>query len=172
MSLTIITGEFATEAAFLRAWRALRAAGLNRFETSVPHAVSGLEDELPPTPIARFVLGGAACGGIGAYLLQAWAARDYPLNVSGRPLHSWPAFIPVTFELAVLLATLAGVAGLCWLCGLPRLDSPLRDIPGIERATQDRYFLGVRSDDPRFAAVEVRHRLREAGAEHITEAAP
>jgi hypothetical protein len=78
--------------------------------------------------------------------MQWYAARDYRLNVGGRPVDSWPAFVPVTFELTVLTAALAGVAALLWLSGLPRLDHPVFSDRRFRRASQDRFFVCVRAD--------------------------
>jgi hypothetical protein len=166
-----IVAGFSAPGNFLHALREVRRAGYSAVEVNVPFAVEGMEEWLPgpPTPIARFVLAGALTGAAGGYFLQWYAARDYPLNVGGRPLHSWPSFIPVTFELTVLTAALAGVAGLLWLTRLPRLDHPLFTLPEFARATQDRYFLGVRADDPRFEAERVRTFLAALHPETIAE---
>lgn len=152
-----IVACFENSHAFIEALRELRQAGYTHIEANVPFGVEEMSDLLPgkPTPIARIVLAGGIVGGCAGYFLQWFAAHDYPLNVGGRPLNSWPAFVPVTFELTVLTAVLAGVLGLLWLCGLPRLDHPIFNASGIERATQDRFFLCVKTDDPKFDANEV-----------------
>jgi hypothetical protein len=94
---------------------------------------------------------------VGVYFLQWYTAViDYPIDAGGRPLHSWPAFIPPTFELTVLGAALAIFFGLWMLNGLPRLRHPLFDAPEFDLASRNRFFLCVLASDPRFAAVEVR----------------
>jgi len=170
-SLHGLTAGFVTPDDFLRALRALREAGYARIEVNVPFAVEGMDELLPgpPTPIARVVLAAGVVGGSGAYFLQWYAARDYAINVGGRPLHSWPAFVPVTFELTVLTAAVVGVGALLWLCGLPRLDWPQFQLAGFARATQDRFFVTVRADDPRFVAATVRAWFERLGAESIEE---
>ncbi len=163
--------RFATPEKFRAALRDVRAAGYTHVEANLPFAVDGLEDLLPgrATPIARIVLAAGLLGGAGGYFLQWYATRDFPLNVGGRPIHSWPAFVPVTFELTVLTASVVGVLALLWLTRLPRLDHPIFAVRGIERATQDRFFLCVRADDPRFDARDLAARLARAGAERIEE---
>lgn len=163
--------RFTTPEEFRAALRDLRAAGYTRLEANLPFAVGGLEELLPgrPTPIARIVLAAGLVGGGGGYFLQWYATRDFPLNVGGRPIHSWPAFVPVTFELVVLTASIVGVLAVLWLTRLPRLDHPIFGATGIERATQDRFFLCVRADDPLFDAGELAARLARAGAEFVEE---
>jgi hypothetical protein len=88
---------------------------------------------------------------VAGYLLQYWAsAIHYPLNIGGRPLDSWPAFIPITFECTILVASLAGVLGMLALNGLPRPHHPLFEIEAFRHATVDRFFLCVLADDPQF----------------------
>ena len=166
-----VVGGFPSPELFLHALRELREGGYQHVEANVPFAVDGMEDLLPgkPTPVARVVLITALIGGSGGYGLQYWATHDYPLNVGGRPLHSWPAFIPVTFELTVLTASLCGVIALLWLARMPRLDYPLFGVTGFSRASQDRFFVGVRSDDPRFDRRELAAFLYTLGAESIQE---
>jgi len=170
---TWLAGDFTGETEFLTALRALRAAGCARFETSTPYPVEGAAEIIArPTRIGWVVLAGALAGAGGGFGLQQWAARAYPLDVGGRPLNSWPAFIPVTFELTVLVAALAGVAALFWMCGLPRLDSPLQQVPGIERASQDRFFVAVPAGEARLEASRLHAILQSARAAAVHEVHP
>jgi hypothetical protein len=166
-----LVAVFSSPEEFLAALRKVREGGYSAVEVNVPFAVEGMDEWLPgrPTPMARIVLLAGLAGAGGAFFLQWYAAHDYALNIGGRPLTSWPAFVPVTFELMVLTAALTGVGALFWLCGLPRLDHPLFALPGFERASQDRYFLGVRADDPRFEAGRVRELLASLAPETIAE---
>jgi hypothetical protein len=96
-------------------------------------------------------------------------AIDYPLNVGGRPLHSWPAFIPPTLIVGMLWAAAAALIGMLALCRLPRLHHPLFAVPGFERATVDRFFLCIDADDPRFDAVATRDFLDDLAPESIED---
>jgi hypothetical protein len=143
-----VMGAFASEEAFIAALRHLRERGYRRIETFTPYQVEGAVNFLPQvrTPIPWIMLAAGILGGGGAYFMQWYACRDYPLNVGGRPINSWPSYIPITFELTVLTAALAGAASLLWLAGLPRLDHPVFSDPRIHRASQDRFFICIRSD--------------------------
>jgi ActD protein len=174
MTSSGLIARFATPDALLAAARHVRAAGYTRLDAYVPYGVDGLEEALPgkPTPIGWIMFAAGVVGAGGAYFMQWFAARDYPLNVGGRPLHSWPAFVPVTFELTVLTSAIVGVIALCWLCGFPRLHHPLFAVPGFERASQDRFFLRIGADDPLFRARETRAILAGFAPESIEEVAP
>jgi hypothetical protein len=127
-----------------------------------PYSVEGLPEALGFTSdrIPLLALLGGIVGAVGAYFLQWYTAVvDYPIDSGGRPLHSWPAFIPATFELAVLGAALAVFFGLCMLNGLPRLNHPIFNAPDFDLASRNRYFLAIRSTDPRFHAARTRDYL-------------
>ena len=167
-----LVATFASPESFLRGLRAVRENGYSDVEANVPFAVEGMDEWLPgrPTPIARVVLAAALAGAGFGYFLQWYAVHDYPINVGGRPLNSWPAFIPVTFELTVLFSALAGVAALLWLTGLPRLHHAFFQFRDYERASQDRFIVCLRSQDPRFDLTRVRELFGTLGAESVTEA--
>src|SRR5262245_26119080 len=77
-------------------------------------------------------------------------AVDYPFNSGGRPVNSWPVFIPITFEVFVLIAAFAAFLGVLYLNGLPRPHHPVFEVPAFARASQDRFFLCIEAVDPRF----------------------
>lgn len=161
-----IVAEFATPESFVAAVRAARHAGYSRFRAYTPYPVAEADEWLPapPTPMAKIMLAAGVAGGSGAYFLQWFAAHDYAINVGGRPIHSWPAFIPVTFELTVLTSAVAGVIALLILCGLPRLHHAIFSVDGFERATTDRFFLHIEHSDPRFDPAAATRLLTDAGA--------
>ena len=101
--------------------------------------------------------------------LQLWISSvAYPLNIGGRPYNSWPAFIPVTFELTILLAAFAAVVGMFSLNRLPEPYHPVFNVPGFERATQDRCFLLIEAQDPKFDVEETRAFLEGLGPEEVS----
>lgn len=111
-----------------------------------PHPVEALDEllDLPASPLPPVMLIAGLFGAAGGFLLQLWAASAYPVNVGGRPIDSWPAFIPSTFELGILTALLVGFAAYLVATRLTQLYHAVFAAPGFERAAQDRYLLTVR----------------------------
>lgn len=164
-----VAAEFATPQQFLDAATAVRRLGLTQVETFTPMPVHGLRHALqwPATRLAAAVLIGGFASAAGAYFLQWYAAVvSYPIQVGGRPLHSWPSFIPLTFELGVLGGTLAGLATLIGRCRLPKLYHPMFEMDGFERAAHDRFILCVRSAGGGSPPDELVETLRTHGALH------
>jgi hypothetical protein len=137
-----------------------------------PYPVEGLDDDLGirPSRIRYAMLGGGLSAAACAFALQWFSAViDYPFNSGGRPLNSWQVFWLVPFEVGVFAAAFCGVVTLLWSCGLPRLHHPLFEIPGFERATQDRFFLLAAAESDDEAARDLRGVLEAAGALVVTE---
>jgi hypothetical protein len=154
--------EFPSAERLVEAARRTREAGYRRTDAYAPFPVHGLAEGLGMrrTAMPQVVFTGAVIGGTLGYLLQYWVAViAYPLNVGGRPLHSWPAFMPITFECTVLGAALACVLGMLALNGLPTPHHPLFAVPQFERASRDSFFLFIRATDPRFEPHAVRRFL-------------
>jgi hypothetical protein len=161
-----LAAEFETPEAIVRAARAAHDAGYRRMDAYTPYPMEALADALhyhrTHVPAVMFV--GGLVGGIVGYLMQYYLmAVDYPINVGGRPLHSWPAFIPVTFEMTILFSALSGVFGMLGLCGLPMPYHPLFHLPRFARASQDRFFLCIEAVDPNFDRERTRRFLEELG---------
>ena len=161
-----VLAEFASADELLAAARRVRAAGYVRAEAYAPFDVEGLAEALgfARSSVPLFTFCGALLGGVGGYAMQWFAAAvDYPLDIGGRPLNSWPMFMPVTFELAVLGGALAAVIAMLVASGLPRLRHPIADAPDFELATRNRFFLCLRSDERGFdraAAEQLLEQLR------------
>jgi hypothetical protein len=120
-----------------------------------PFPIEELHDALGArhTRLPLIVLIGGLVGCIGGYALEYWSSViAYPLNIGGKPLHSWPAFIPVTFECTILAAALSCVLGMLALNGLPQPYHPVFNVPRFERASQDGFFLAIEATDPKFDA--------------------
>ncbi len=165
-----VLGEFASAEALLDAAHATREAGYRRTDAYAPFPVHGLADALGAraTRLPLIVLLGGICGGVLGYLLQYFcAAVDYPLNIGGRPPHSWPSFIPVTFELTILGAALSAVLGMLALNGLPRPHHPLFNVPEFSLASQNRFFLCIEATDPKFGVAEATDFLSRLGSTHV-----
>ena len=157
-----IIAEFRDEAALVDAAARATADGYCKVDAYAPFSVPGLSDALGfrKDRVALITLIGGIVGGIGIYFLQWYTAViDYPINAGGRPLHSWPAFIPATFECAVLGAALAAFFGYLILNGLPRLHHPIFNAADFDLATRNRFFLCVEAADPRFDRSETRRFL-------------
>jgi hypothetical protein len=160
-----VLGEYADGQALLQAIAAGQAAGFTRMEAYTPlpmHEVAhalGHKNHLP-----KLVLAGGLLGALVGFGMQYYASVvHYPLNVGGRPLNSWPAFIPVTFELTILFAALTAVLGMLALNGLPRPHHPVFSVPGFELASHDRFFLLVPHYDPRFEPDRAREVFAHTG---------
>jgi hypothetical protein len=122
-------------------------------------------DEVP-----LVVLIGGIIGGCTGYLMQYWmAAVDYPLNIGGKPPHSWPAFIVITFEMTILFAGISAVLGMLALNGLPMPYHPVFNVPRFAFASKDRFFLIVFSSDKKYNPVETRHFLESLAPRSLSE---
>jgi hypothetical protein len=148
------------------------AAGYKETDAYGPFPVEGVSESLgfKRSRVPLLTLLGGIAGGAGAYFMQWYAAVvSYPIDVGGRPYHSVPSFVPVTFELTVLGAATTAVLVLIFGSGLPKLYHPVFNVPAFQRASRDRFFLCVRADDTRFDATETRRFLERVGGEAVHE---
>jgi hypothetical protein len=167
-----LMAEFDGPEDLLEAARRTYEEGYRRLDAYSPFPVHGLAEAIgfQRTRLPVIVLLGGIAGGVGGYLLQYWiSAIDYPLNVGGRPLHSWPAFIPVTFELIILVAALAAVLGMLALNGLPMPHHPVFNVPAFELATRNRFFLCIEATDSKFDGVGTRRFMESLKPRDIHE---
>lgn len=145
--------EFDNPQDLLAAAQRAHEEGYRQMDAYTPFPVRGLAEAIgfQRTGLPMLVLIGGIMGGVGGYFLQYWiSAIDYPINVGGRPLNSWPSFVPVTFELTILVAAFAAVLGMLALNGLPMPYHPVFNVPEFELATRNRFFLCIEAADPRF----------------------
>jgi hypothetical protein len=148
-----IMAEFKTPEALMEAVSAAKRSGFTKFDAFSPFPLADLAKELGVrTTVIPWIALVAALTGAGLqYGSQYWMnVVDYPLNVGGRPLHPWPAFIPSTLIVAILWAGAATLLGLLLILRLPRLHHPVFAVPGFERASEDRFYLCILSIDPLF----------------------
>ena len=148
-----LMAEFHSPETLLRAAERASQQGFKRMDAYTPFPIEGLAEALGigPTRVPLIVLIGGIIGCLGGFFLQYWfAVIDYPLNVGGRPLNSWPAFIPVTFEMTILCAALAAFLGVLALNGLPMPYHPVFNVEQFELASRNRFFLCIEAGDPNF----------------------
>ena len=146
-----VMAEFETADALQGAYEELRREGYTRLVTWTPYAIKSVVTALPESMVPWIMLASGLFGGGAGYLIQWWInVRALPIDVGGRPLHSAPAFIPIAFESAVLAAALTGFVAMLALSGLPRLHHPVFEVEGFERASVDRFWLGVDQADALF----------------------
>ena len=148
-----LMAEFLTAEEILDATRRAWQAGYREMDAYSPYPVEGLAAGLglKRTRIPSLVFFGGLAGGSAGFVMQYYSmAVDYPLNVGGRPYNSWPVFIPIAFEVLVLVASLSAFLGMLFLNGLPRPHHPVFNVPGFARASQDRFFLCIEAADPKF----------------------
>jgi hypothetical protein len=162
--MSALVAEFDTEAGLVAAALRLREEGFTALEAYTPYPVEALDAMLPRRrwvlPVLVFAAGMLGLAG-GFFMEWYGAAVSYPINIGGRPFASWPAFIPIAFEIAVLCAVSAGFVGFFALARLPKPYQPIQALPGFDRASQDRFFLSVDAADPRFDAVRVARAVEE-----------
>ena len=167
-----LLAEFETPGQVLDATRRAREAGYSVMDAYTPYPVEGLADELGlrRTRVPFVVLVAGLVGAAAGFFMQYWSmAVDYPLNVGGRPLNSWPSFIPITFEVMVLVASLATLFGMFFLNGLPQPYHPVFNVPRFARASQDRFFLCIEATDPQFESEATRQFLAGLGSADVWE---
>jgi hypothetical protein len=166
--------EFDDPTSLVAAAASARTAGYRSMDAYSPFPIEELHDALGAhhTRLPLIVLIGGLVGCIGGYALQYWAsAIAYPLNVAGKPLHSWPAFIPVTFECTILGAALSAVLGMLALNGLPMPYHPVFNVPRFALASRNRFFLCIEAKDPKFDVEDTRRFLETLNPLEVTTVA-
>jgi len=167
-----LMAEFDNPDELLGAAHRARAAGYRRMDAFTPMPIEGLAEavgfEKTRLPLAVFI--GGLCGCIGGFLLQYYpSVIDYPLNVAGKPFNSWPAFVPVTFELTILAAALTTVFGMLAMNGLPTPYHPVFNVPQFELASRNRFFLCIKARDPQFDGEKTKQFLEGLKAHAVYE---
>jgi hypothetical protein len=168
-----LLAEFKTADDLLKAAGRTYREGYRAIDAFSPVPIHGLAEAMGQNDrtISKIVLGGGLMGCLGGYSLAYWtSAIDYPLNIGGRPLHSWPAFIVPTFETTILLAAISAVVGMLALNGLPMPYHPVFNVKRFrEHASSDALFLVIEATDAKFDRTATRKFLESLGATEINE---
>jgi Protein of unknown function (DUF3341) len=167
-----VMGEFSTPEDLLAATKKAREAGYKHVEAYTPFPIEGLAEAVGFrwTAVPLLTLIGGLGGGLTGFGLQYWvAAITYPINIGGRPLNSWPAFIPVTFELTVLGASIFAVISMLALNKLPQPYHPVFNVERFSQASTDKFFLCIEARDPKFDLAETSKFLQSLHAQHVNE---
>ena len=167
-----LMAEFERPEDLRRAVRTVREQGYRRSDAYTPLPIDGLAEEMGVhfSWLPLIVLVSGIIGGAGGFLMQYYASViSYPIDIGGRPLNSWPSFIPVTFELTILCAALSAVLGMFALSGLPRPHHPIFNEPRFVLATQNRLFLCIEARDRRFDLRGTRELLESLGPAGVYE---
>lgn len=165
-----ILAEFKNPKELIDAAEEVKEAGYNDFDTYAPFPIHGMEKAmgLKESPLGWIVLAGGLIGCIGALTLMIWVSGyEYPMNISGKPYINLPVYVPVTFELTVLLSAFAATFGMFALNKLPKLHNPLFNVDRFEKASDDGFFICIESSDSLFSEDSVSKLFTEAGATHI-----
>ena len=166
-----LMAEFEDPTALVAATQQAHREGYRRMDAYSPFPIEELHEALGGhhTRLPFIVLVGGLFGCIGGYSLEYWvSAMAYPINVGGRPLHSWPAFIPVTFECTILVAALSAVFGMLALNGLPMPYHPVFNVPRFALASRNRFFLCIEAHDKKFDLNETRSFLETLNPREVT----
>jgi len=167
-----LMAEFDNASDLVQAAHRAYQAGYRRMDAYSPFPIEELSEAIGfhHTNVPLVVLIGGLLGGLSGYLMQYWvSALNYPLNVAGRPLNSWPAFIVVTFEMTILGAALFAVLGMLALNGLPMPYHPVFHVERFAFASKDRFFLCIEARDPKFDRKGTEDFLRSLSPREVTE---
>ena len=167
-----ILAEFKNPDAVVEAAKRVHAAGYTKVDAYSPYPIEELGEalDLHKSHLPKIVLLGGICGFLAGWGLEYWAAViEYPMNIGGRPLYSWPAFIIPAYETTILFAAMGAVFGMLALNGLPQPDHPVFNVPSFALASRDKFFICIESHDPKFDPAQTKAFLASLGASEVTE---
>ena len=165
-----LLAQFESPREIYHACEAVRDAGFKNWDAHTPFPVHGLDGAMGMrrSKLPFIVLGAALTGGTLAFALQWWVSvHAQPIVIAGKPLFSWPAFVPVTFELSVLFGAFGAVLGMLGMNKLPQLYHSLFRSERFERVTDDKFFISIEAADPKFDLDQTARLLEELGASHV-----
>jgi hypothetical protein len=167
-----IMAEFATAKELIAASHRTYEAGYRKIDAYSPFPIEEVAEAIGfhKNGVALVTLIGAIIGGLTGYCLQYWVAViNYPTNIGGRPYHSWPSFIIITFELTILFGGISAVFGMLALNGLPMPYHPVFNVPRFALASKDRFFLIVFASDPKYDPAGTRQFMEGLAPRSISE---
>jgi hypothetical protein len=167
-----LLAEFEDPMALTEAAKRTYAEGYRKTDAYSPFPIEHVWEAMGVNdrPVSFFVLCGGIVGMFAGFGLCYWVSTTaYALNIGGRPFNSWPSFIPVTFELTILIASFAAVISMIALNGLPMPYHPVFNVPSFTRASQDKFFLAIEATDPKFDRAKTMEFLRSIGAKEVNE---
>lgn len=167
-----ILAEFKNPKALIDVAKTMSSSGYSKFDTFSPFPIHGMDKamKLKKSKLGWIVFGHALIGFSGAVAMMYYmSVMDYPMNISGKPFFNAPAWVPITFELTVLLSSFGAVFGMFFLNGLPKLHNPLFNVQRFKKATDDGFFACIEAEDDMFEIDKVKKLFKEAGATHIEE---
>ena len=167
-----LTAQFDSAEQLLEAARTVSQKGFRRIDAFSPYPIEELPEIIgrKHSAVPLIMLIGGLIGAVTAYGTE-WYAMGYyyPLDIGGRPLNSWPLYIPIAFELTVLFSALSGIVGFLFLSRLPCLHHPLFSVPVFDRVSTDQFFLWIEAADPAFEEQKVRKLFNQLDARAVTE---
>ena len=170
-----LMAEFSDPTSLVAAARKSYVEGYRKMDGYSPFPIEELGEALgyhTRGRLPKLVFAGGITGCLSGFALQYWCSViDYPLNIGGKPLNSWPSFVPITFELTILFASLAAVLGMLGLNGLPRPYHPVFNVPEFRLASRDHFFLCIEAKDPKFDFRATRKFLEGLSPGHVYEVA-
>ena len=170
-----LMAEFDDPKGLVSAAKRTYAAGYRKIDTFSPYPIEEAWEAIGQHDrrLSLIVLAGGLTGLLTGLGLQEWVHNfAYPINIGGKPLNSWPQFVPVIFELTILFAALSGVIGMIVLNGLPMPYHPVFNVKRFERASRDKFFLLVESADPKFDREQTREFLKGLNATEVSDVEP
>jgi len=174
-SLYGLMAEYDNPQELMAATAAAHVLGYRVMDTYSPFPIEGMAEMLHEhkNRLPKIVLIGGVVGAVLGFAFQYYAAViDYPLNVGGRPFNSWPSFIPITFEVTILIAAFTAVLGMFALNGLPQPYHPVFNVERFAHASRDRFFLCIEATDPRFDLYETKKFLEGTRTSGVYEVEP
>jgi hypothetical protein len=170
-----LMAEFDKPSDLVRACRVARESGYRRMDAYTPFPIEAVFEALGlhRNEMPMIVLCAGILGGLGGLSLEYWVSVvAYPLNVGGKPFFSLPAFMPVTFECAILVAAVSCVLGMLALNGLPMPYHPVFNVPSFALASRDRFFLCIEATDGKFDREGTRKFLEQFAPRSVSEVEP